>query len=892
MNRAPDPVVQIAAVRSEYTSARLICANLEHRLAGRRYERAPGYLSAEIDYRTTGDPLTTIEVRDYDVRLLDRVSGDRATAHVDRIHRARLGDATARAQLDTIARDLHAELAPRFLKSDLIENEYVIPYTTEHEYPPSQISDKGSILLRLSRLGFATPDFNLLAAGVSELDTEGRRVCARAALHNLGKLCGRRFGDPRNPLLIAMRSAMPQYLPGFMPTYLNVGLTPDLLPGLPSRYGEEATARIRLNNRRTILDALDAEASSILEPDIRPGLSQAENNALTEHIEELIARRDPLLLVDPFHQVEFFLEQIYDYYDNNLDALRNFMGEETYRPTVILQRMVCSVIDDDSYAGVLYSRHSRRGAGVHLQYARTIYGEDLMTGRLSPQEVHLLDPEDARRDFPAVHHFWRRLPQLERIFAGPVMVEFTGVHGTFTILQVNEAELSGVGMLTAVMNLYRDGAVDAARVRELIKPYHVRQLESDTIDAASLAGLKPFCSGISVLPRSAVTGRIYFSSDRVGHRDRTPTGENVILVKSRFTPTDAITMQTVGGICSLSPAAIHVVTTAQTRGVPALLNLEQDGVRLGPDGHSLVNTEGMVLHEGDWVTLSSRQKTLYAGKAIFVPARLMRFMEGEPVELQPGERDVFETLAEYYREYRQLLETVGAEDFESLQDLGQAVRSGKLRNDPEEAVAFVNHCFDVNSEQLVSRLFETTLGMHLSNQTAYRLLTPERRVALLQATIRAARAQGRNGYEAGAFVIGCLVEPGAASDVWQQFAPDEVAFLVNEWVLHQKYQEILSDVGERKLNLARGVILSQGLGELRVHVGLVREFLPLKLSGVDLEQVAQALPVGADRQTGEVVELLRRPFGEFFDFERRDAVARLERLCRTHGREVPGPDDR
>ena len=53
---------------------------------------------------------------------------------------------------------------------------------------------------------------------------------------------------------------------------------------------------------------------------------------------------------------------------------------------MIVQRMVCSALDQDSYAGVLYSRHPRLGTGVHLQYARAIYGEDLMTGRLVPEE--------------------------------------------------------------------------------------------------------------------------------------------------------------------------------------------------------------------------------------------------------------------------------------------------------------------------------------------------------------------------------------------------------------------------------------------------------------------------------------------------------------------------
>ena len=209
--------------------------------------------------------------------------------------------------------------------------------------------------------------------------------------------------------------------------------------------------------------------------------------------------------------MRFFLAEAYRYFRNHLGVLRNFMPRDVHYPAVILQRMVCSVIDDRSYAGILYSRHPRRGQGVFLQYATAVFGEDLMTGRLAPREGHFFKRHETRHDFPAVYHFWDRLFQLEAIFRGPVMVEFTGVHGTFTILQVNAAELSGSGMLTAVMDLHRAGRIDADRVRELIRPYHVRQIESDAIDPRSIDTLEPFARGVAVLPRSAVTGRLSFS---------------------------------------------------------------------------------------------------------------------------------------------------------------------------------------------------------------------------------------------------------------------------------------------------------------------------------------------------------------------------------------------
>lgn len=886
------PVIQITEVRAEYTSARRINANLEHRIAHQRWERPLVYMPAEIDFKTAAGNRYTIAIRDYDVRFLDRVSKEEAVAHVDRIHRARRSDSEAHHALEAMARSLHSELSPRFLKTELIENECVVPYTTDQNYPETLISNKGSVLLHLSRKGFATPDFCFLTSNVYHLDTANRNTALHSAMRNLVKLSGRRLGDPNNPLLIAMRSAMPDYLPGFMPTYLNVGYVPALLSGLPDRYGEAAVSRIRLSNRRTILEALDPDAIEDLTPILRHDLTDIQNNDLAIEIEARIARYDQQLLTDPYHQLEFLLSCVYDYYDQHFDALSNFMGNTVRYPTVIMQRMVCSVINQESYAGVLYSRHPRIGSGIHLQYARTIYGEELMTGRLVPDEVHFASPKEARKEFPAVYHFWKRLPHLEKLFLGPVMVEFTAVQGTFTILQVNQAQLTGAGMLTAVMDLYESGIIDDQRVQELIEPFHIRQLESDTIDPESFEDLNPFAQGLSVLPRTAVTGRLFFSMEKAEVAKVKGKGGNVILVQHRFTPADTVSMQNVQGICSLSPAAIHVVTTAQTLGIPSLLDLKKDGVRIGDDGATLIGRNGIVIKEGQWVTISSRKKTLFRGRAAFATARLFRFMDGEDLGLQPDEQDEFTRLAMYYRRYQALIDRSNKTGFKSLQEFGQSIRGGQLQNHPEDARELVNRCVDQYCDLVIERLFGTTLGTHLNNRTAYLVLTIERQVTLLTAMVKSAREQGRHGYQAGSFVIGCLVEPDAPIDLWRQLSPQVLGFLLNEWVVHQQYRDLITKIGERKLNRAREMILTKGLTPIRLHVGRAKEFISLKLSGVDLDAVIDALPSHADAQTEEILDLLKEPYGAFYDYERRSSLAPLKTLCEQIGRPVPKAGER
>ena len=884
-------VIEITQVRAEYTSARLILENLEHRMRKQKMVRPVGYNSAEVDYTNRKGEWFTVKVRDYDIRYLDRVSDKDKRNHINLIHHARQGDLLAQRKLSEIKRNLYRKMRSRFLKTgDLIENQHVIPYTVTKEYSPFKIGDKGACLLRLSHKGFNTPDFNVLASSVYTLEEDERQQHLKESIQNLEKLSGRKIGDSRDPLLIAMRSSMPVYLPGFMPTYLNVGLTHSMMDGLPGRYGKKAAVRIRLNNRKTILEALAPDVFRQYENIIGPYLTPEESLEIAIQLENEISILNKALLNDPYAQIAFFLSSVYDYYDRHEDTLRNFMGKKTCFPSVIFQRMVCSVIDENSYAGLLYSRHPRSGESAYLQFARMIYGEELMTGRLPPEDKHIKNPAEIKENFPAVYHFWKRLDQLEGIFQSPVMVEFTAVHGTFTILQVNMAELSGVGMLVAVIDMYRSGKITAKRVRELIKPYHIRQIESDAIDPHSLQSLKPFCQGFSVLPRSAISGRIYFSSKRA--KDALKKADNVILVQDRFIPTDVVCMQSVQGIASLTPAAIHIITCAQNMGIPSLLNLEDDGVTLDMQKCFLRNSNGHLIKEGEWVTLSSKQKTLYQGKAVFTAARLLRFMAGEPVDLKPDEVLKFRKLSTYYDTYHTIMDELSASEIFTLQELGQMILYGKLKNNREKARLFVNQCYDVNHDHLIDGLLMVTLGSHRVNETAFQSLTLNHQVAILKAFIDRCHRKGLSGYKAGSFIIGSFLQ-GILWPVvfWESFNPSEIAFLISEWVLYQKYLDVLDWVGEKRLNRAKKMILSDGLVDLILHEGLLTDLMTLKLSRVELAEVEKTISPQCDSQTADIIKILRKPYSTFFDFSASWSLNRLSEICKREHLQLPKPDD-
>ena len=126
---------------------------------------------------------------------------------------------------------------------------------------------------------------------------------------------------------------------------------------------------------------------------------------------------------------------------------------------------------------------------------------------------------------------------------------------------------------------------------------------------------------------------------------------------------------------------------------------------------------------------------------------------------------------------------------------------------------------------------------------------------------------------------------------WRSFTPAEVALLINEWVLFEKYIQLLYDMGERKLLQARKKILQEGLDPLRLHTANVKSLIAIKLAGIPLAEAQLAIQDWNDPQSNRVIELLQQPYSEFFDFQKRWSVAELEKICREDSIPVPRPDD-
>jgi hypothetical protein len=620
-------------------------------------------------------------------------------------------------------------------------------------------------------------------------------------------------------------------------------------------------------------------------------MSPVQVDKLIDQLAEIVRKADKSLIEDPLAQATFFANHAYKHFEDNRDLVMTLCRGAEHYPALILQKMVCTVRDESAYAGVVSSRHTQTGLGAELQTSHNIFGEEMMTGTAEIQSTVFEDREMIRDVFPAVYHFVPHLVELEKEFESPVTIEFaveaTPTHESFALLQLNQTGMAGRAAIIAVVDMHKSGTISRQRVTELIRPYHLKQLTSDTIDQEDFSVLHPFSCGISVLPRSAVSARVCFSGD-VALRAKSQ-GDKVCLCKKTFVPTDSVVMREMDAIISLTSAAVHVVTICQSLGIPALLSLEKNGVTLLPDG-ALVNSQGRKVKEGDWITISSRRRSIYEGRAKYKPARLLRYMRGEFIELDRDEEKTFAAIAYAYRYYQQLTRGLEVEQISTLSEVTRLVNF-EFRGESKEARQFVNAWFDDREALYMEEVLKSDIGDHLGQSNVFEMLTLDRKIRFFQRALAKCHKERISGYEAGAFMLGrflCLHYPVS---FWNSFTPADIALLINEWVLFEKYMQVLHNVGERKVLMARKQILKDGLEQLSLHPGNVQPLITLKLSGAPLDKARTLLPEWADPQSARVLEILQQPYRVFYDFNAKWSLGQLQKICAEENLPLPRPDD-
>ena len=365
------------------------------------------------------------------------------------------GDLSIKDELEHLRNQLYEDCCKYVKANPLYDDRMIVTTVTKTNFTEMVISNKGKMLMELTKQCYAVPDFCILSTNA--FSEENQEELLHKAIRNLEIMTKSRLGDAEEPLVFALRSAMPQYIPGLMPTMLNIGINRTAYQGLIKKHGLNMGNRIYLNTLFNILELLSAEEK----------VDHNENNLTIEEqlkkislMESIIEKHEngERLLSDSFYQVLCFTQYIRDFYKKNQDLVMTFMRGKHAYPSLILHKMVWTIGNENSYPGVLYSRHSRTGVGRQIESFPDIFGEEIMTGHISSVDQEYFDRSEIRDNFPAVYHFDPLLYKLEARFKSPVTIEFAvetipDKASLFAVLQLNKSELTGrSAMLSAIDN--------------------------------------------------------------------------------------------------------------------------------------------------------------------------------------------------------------------------------------------------------------------------------------------------------------------------------------------------------------------------------------------------------------------------------------------------------
>ena len=844
--------------------------------------RLEGNKPGTVIYRLDGEEREAVHEfppRWYDMYCMLKLHGDPQRHFLELLLNER-DSGVASDELEHIREDFRCQCIEYVNSNPLHDSDDLITTLTEGEFTDENISYKGRMLMDLTRNCYPVPDFCILTSNAFQ-QPERMPEILELAIGNLEVMTRCKLGDSHNPLVFAIRCAMPQYIPGLMPTLLNIGVTRTAYNALRDMYDGTMAGRVYLSTLHSISEMLGIE-HRYQRSDI--SLSHEAQLSRISQLEQRIRKVDERLLTDAHYQALRLMQHVRNFYLDNSDLILTFMqGKQAY-PSFILQRMVWTIGNNESYPGVLYSRHSRTGVGKQVESYRNIFGEEIMTGDVTTEDLAYLDRNEIRRSFPAVYHFDPLLKKLEYRYKTPVTIEFaveTRPHqlSLFSVLQLNASELTGRAALVSATDLRNDGLIDDAAMMDIIKPYHLRQIVSASIDDRSLSKLQFFGHGLSVLPRTAISARLCFSVARA--RYWKAKGQNVCLCQKHFVPEDTITLNEVDAILSIMPAAIHVVTACRGYGIPAFMDLQSYGIKLV--GDAIVNADGVEIKEDEMVTVSSRRQTLFRGQADFRPARFTKYLQGAPVELSDDEKVFFEQMKVAYLQYQRIVGSQQALHITDINKLARLIRCD-LQDKPKKASDIVNAWYHSRPDDYVGGVLQSRMGDHNDQSRLFNLLTTDSKIDFFRRAATSCLKSGLSGLTAGSFMLGRFVARPLPVRMWSELSDSEVAFLLNEYVLYEKYIQVLQEVGEIKLARAHSRIETEGIDNMVLRNFDLSDFIPLLYSNHEWKNISDALEqIEHQDNTHLLVESLSRPIDEIFASHGRWRQGYIDSVLRSAG---------
>jgi pyruvate,orthophosphate dikinase len=500
------------------------------------------------------------------------------------------------------------------------------------------LGGKGAGLAEMTIAGLPTPPgFTITTEACNDYFAAGERLPdglwddVLEAMREVERRSGKGFGDPKNPLLVSVRSGAKFSMPGMMDTVLNLGLNEATLQGLIAltgneRFGWDAYRRFIAMFGRIVMEVPAARFDEPLEARKEAhghgakdtDLDVTDLKALVDEYRSIVRTetgRD--FPTDPNEQLDLAIKAVFASWFGKRarDYRQSQKIADDLGTAVNVVTMVFGNMGDDSGTGVAFTRDPNTGENVlYGEYLTNAQGEDVVAGiRTAPKIAQMAT------DMPAVYDEFKAIgKRLESHYRDVQDLEFTIEKGRLYMLQTRSAKRTAAAAVKIAVDMVADGTISREEAVGRIEPAHVEQLLRATFDAKALKGATKIVNGLNASPGAAVGRAVFDADDAV---EWTSRGEKVILVRIETSPDDFHGMAVSEGIITARGGATsHAAVVARQIGKPCVAGSADLMVDYaGKQAHC--NVTGIEFKEGDWVSLDGSTGALYVGALPTVEAR-------------------------------------------------------------------------------------------------------------------------------------------------------------------------------------------------------------------------------------------------------------------------------
>ena len=520
------------------------------------------------------------------------------------------------------------------------------------------LGGKGANLAEMNLIGVPVPPgFTITTEVCSEYYEMGQEKVVELlkddvekSIAQVEKLMNSKFGDVENPLLVSVRSGARASMPGMMDTILNLGLNDEVVAGLSRKTGNERFAwdsyrrfvqmygDVVLGMKPTNKDDIDPFEAIIEDVKKAKGV-RLDNELEVDDLKTLVKRFKEAVKAttgsdfptNAYDQLWGAICAVFNSWMNERAILyRKMEGiPDEWGTAVNVQAMVFGNMGDTSATGVCFSRDAATGEDLfNGEYLINAQGEDVVAGIRTPQQITKIgsqrwaklagiSEEERAAKYPSMEEampaIYKELDELqtklENHYKDMQDMEFTVQEGKLWFLQTRNGKRTGAAMVKIAMDLLRQGMIDEKTALMRCEPNKLDELLHPIFNKEALKQAKVLTRGLPASPGAACGQIVFFADDAATWR---AAGKRVVMVRIETSPEDLAGMTVAEGILTARGGMTsHAAVVARGMGKCCVsgagaLNIDYK--------KRTVEVDGVVLKEGDFISLNGSTGEVYEGE--------------------------------------------------------------------------------------------------------------------------------------------------------------------------------------------------------------------------------------------------------------------------------------